>query len=131
MALEARWAASQPVAIDHRPRIDELERQWANLIGAIKFGGLAVELTEELKTVTAELARVQTLQTAARPKVPKAPETGSGESSACTCGWPKGRSWLRRWWPKFSPRGSGYIRIRMVEAFSAPMLRLRFSIRRA
>lgn len=75
MALEARWAASQPVAIDHRPRIDELERQRPNLIGAIKSGGLAVELTEELKTVTAELARVQTLQTAARPKVPKAPET--------------------------------------------------------
>ena len=39
MALEARWAASQPVAIDHRSRIDELERRPANLIGTIKSGG--------------------------------------------------------------------------------------------
>ena len=91
-----------------------------------------MELAEELKTVTAELTRVQTVQTAARPKMPKAPERPwSGESSACTSGWPKAGSWLRRWWPKFPPRGSAYIRIRMVEAFSAPMLRLRFSIWRA
>ena len=54
-----------------------------------------MELAEELKTVTAELTRVQTLQTPARPKVPKAPETGSGESSACTSGWPRVGSWLK------------------------------------
>ncbi len=75
-ALEARLAASQPVALDHRPHIDELEKQRANLIEAIKVGGLAGELAEELKAITAELKRLQALQTAERPKASKrAPET--------------------------------------------------------
>jgi site-specific DNA recombinase len=36
--MEARWLSSQPVAVDYRPRIAELEKQRANLIRAIKAG---------------------------------------------------------------------------------------------
>lgn len=70
--LEARWSASQPVAFDYRPRIEELQRQRANLIDAIKAGGLAAELGAELKAITAELEHLQALQSTMRPKAPKA-----------------------------------------------------------
>ena len=60
--LEARWLSSQTAQqIDYRPRIVELEQQRANLIAAIKSGGLATELGSELKSLTAELEQLKAL----------------------------------------------------------------------
>ncbi len=70
-ALEARWTAGQPLTVDYRPRIEELEGQRANLIEAIKGGGLAAELGAELKAITAELRRVRALLPTASPKAAK------------------------------------------------------------
>jgi site-specific DNA recombinase len=70
--IEARWASSAPVSIDHRPRIAHLEKQRANLIEAIKSGGLAPELGGELKQITAELEQLKLLAQA-RPTGRRAP----------------------------------------------------------
>ena len=74
--LEARWAATEPVTVDHRARIAELERQRDNLIGAIKRAGLAAELGGELKAITTELKGLEALQAAtqagAGTKAPRA-----------------------------------------------------------
>jgi hypothetical protein len=72
--LEARWLSSEPAPIDYGRRIGELETQRANLIAAIKSGGLATELAPELKIVWAELERMKALsetKPAARRKGPE------------------------------------------------------------
>jgi hypothetical protein len=62
--------------IDHGPRIAKLEQERANLIAAIKVGGLAQELGTELKGITAELARLK----AERPRPLPAPRVMSPEA---------------------------------------------------
>jgi hypothetical protein len=62
--------------IDHRPQIAKLEKDRANLVAAIKAGGLAAELGPELKALTSELARLQ----AERPKSAAVPRILSEES---------------------------------------------------
>jgi hypothetical protein len=74
--LEARWLSSQPLLIDYRPRIAELDQQRANLVAAIKLGGLAAELGSEPKALTAELDRLKALSQA----VVAAPRSGHQES---------------------------------------------------
>jgi hypothetical protein len=59
--IEARWLSSRPATIDYQPRITELEKQRWNLIAAIKSGGLAAELSAELKAISAELEQLKTL----------------------------------------------------------------------
>ena len=70
--IEARWASSNPVSIDYRPRIAQLEQQRANLIEAIKSGGLAAELGGELKTITANLEQLKAVANI-KPLIRKAP----------------------------------------------------------
>jgi hypothetical protein len=55
---------------DYRPRIGELEVQRTNLIAAIKTGGLATELGEELKRLSAELDPLKALSQM-RPLTPR------------------------------------------------------------
>jgi Recombinase zinc beta ribbon domain len=64
IAERYRAVAASEIVIDHGPRIAELETERANLIAAIKSGGLVEELGAKLKTTTAELARLK----AERPK---------------------------------------------------------------
>ncbi len=72
--VEGRWLSSQPLVIDYRPRIAELERQRANLVGAIKSGGLAAELGAELKALSTESDQLKAL-TQVKPLAPrKAPQ---------------------------------------------------------
>ncbi len=78
-ALEARWMSTQPVAVDHRPRLAELEQQRANLVTAIKSGGLAGELGAELKVTTAELEQLRALSLT-RLGLPRGAPQGSTES---------------------------------------------------
>jgi hypothetical protein len=53
--LEARWLSSRPMQVDYKPQIERLEKQRANLVEAIKVGGLAAELGAELKRISSEL----------------------------------------------------------------------------
>jgi hypothetical protein len=71
-----RAAASSEIVIDTRPRIAKLEQERANLVAAIKTGGLAEELGAELKGITAELARLK----AERPEPMPAPRVLSTDS---------------------------------------------------
>ena len=71
--MEARWLSSQPVMIDCRPRIAELEMQRANLVTAIKSGGLASELGAELKSISSELEQLKALSQA-KPQPRRAPK---------------------------------------------------------
>ena len=64
-----RAAAGSEIVIDHGPRIAKLEQERANVVAAIKAGGLVVELGAELKELTAELARLKS----ERPKPLRAP----------------------------------------------------------
>lgn len=68
--IEARWTSAQAETVDYRPRIAQLEAQRANLISAIKLGGLAAELGAELKALSAELEQLKALGQAAlrRPR---------------------------------------------------------------
>lgn len=76
IAERYRAAASSEMVIDHGPRIARLEQERANLITAIKAGGLAEELGTELKGITTELARLK----AERPKPVTLPRVMSEES---------------------------------------------------
>jgi hypothetical protein len=71
-----RAATASGIVIDHGPQIAKLEKDRANLVAAIKAGGLAAELGPELKAITTELARLQ----AERPKPLSAPRALSAES---------------------------------------------------
>jgi len=67
--IETRWLSSQPMTVDYSLRIAELERQRANLVAAIKSGGLASELGAELKALSAELEQLKSLsQTKPQPR---------------------------------------------------------------
>ncbi len=74
--LEERWLSSQPIQMDYRGRIAELEQQRANLVEAIKSGGLAAELGPDLKALTAELERLKALS----QEVVRAPRRAHQES---------------------------------------------------
>lgn len=71
--LEARWLSSQPVTMDYRPRIAELEKQRANLIAAIKSGGLASELGAELKALSSQLEQLKAMSQT-KPQARRAPQ---------------------------------------------------------
>jgi hypothetical protein len=71
--MEARWLSSRPATIDYRPRIDELEKQRANLVAAIKSGGLASELGAELKAISSDLEQSKALSQA-KPQPRRAPQ---------------------------------------------------------
>lgn len=62
--IEARWNSAQGEIIDYRPRITQLETQRANLVRAIRLGGLAAELGAELRALTAELEQLTALNQA-------------------------------------------------------------------
>jgi hypothetical protein len=76
IAERYRASAASEIVVDHGPRIAKLEQESANLVAAIKAGGLVEELGAELKTITADLARLK----AERPKPVVLPRVMSEES---------------------------------------------------
>ena len=105
VAERYRAAGSSGMVIDHGPRIAILEKERANLVAAIRAGGLVEELGADLKSITAELARLKI----ERPKPILAPRVMSPEAierrraellQRLTEGGPIAREVLREMFPR-------------------------------
>jgi hypothetical protein len=72
--LEAQWLSSRPVQVDCKPQIERLEKQRANLVEAIKVGGLAAELGAELKRISSELELLNVLSASTSRAVRSSPQ---------------------------------------------------------
>jgi hypothetical protein len=74
--IESRGLSQQSVTIDHQSRIAELDRRRGRIIAAIKSAGLAAELREVLKSLTAQLEQLKAMSTA----TPAAARRGSADT---------------------------------------------------